>query len=186
MEPKPQKLTRPLHDWEVAEAQKVFGSNLAYERVRVHEGTAWPDTANVIGRWLRGLPAPGPKDHNAVTLFYGCYFPVNLPTTLPGINTPTEYFVDWLIHELAHCWQYQHTGAIYIPKAMWAQFTLGSDAYKFGGPENLIKVRADGGNIFSFDPEAQAVIAQTYYYWKRHGRDVSAFEPYLDDIRKAA
>ena len=185
MEPKPQRRKRPLYEWEKTEAQLVFGDSLNFERVRINEGVRWPDTFNIIGRRLKKMPPPGPKDHNAITLGFSCNFPINLPETNPSPGNPDEFFVNWLIHELTHCWQHQHTGPIYIVRALSAQFRLKDEAYKFGGEPNLINVRTAGGNIYSFNPEAQAVIAQTYYLRLRKNLIVTAFEPYIDDIRKA-
>jgi hypothetical protein len=182
MDPKPVRRTRGLYAWEITEAQTVFGNSLAFDRVRIQEGVDWPDYINIVGRKLRGQPAPGPGDHNAVTLFYICNFPLNLPQSLPDINSPDDYLVDWLIHELTHAWQNQHTGPGYLVRALNAQFKL-KDPYDFGGAEKLKEVRSKGQTISVFNPEAQATITQVYYRRKRHSQDVTAFEPFIDDIR---
>lgn len=185
MESKPLRRKRRLYHWEKSEAQIVFGSSLNLERVRINEGVRWPDTFNVIGRKLKKLPPPGPKDHNAITIGFSCNFPVNLPEASPPPGHPDDFFVNWLIHELTHCWQYQHTGVIYIVRALSAQFRLKDAAYDFGGESNLLNVRSAGGNIHFFNPEAQATIAQIYYLKLRQKLNVAAFEPFIDDIRKA-
>ena len=185
MEAKPQRLKRPLHDWEKSEARIVFGNSLNLERVRIREGIPWPDTFNVIGRRLKKQDPPGPKDHNAITLGFGCNFPVNLPETNLTPGHPDEYLIGWLIHELTHCWQHQHIGPIYIFRALSVQFRLGDDAYKYGGKENLIKVRSEGGSIYSFNLEAQGQITRHYYLGQRNNLDVTAYEPYIADIQNA-
>jgi hypothetical protein len=182
MDPKPVRRSRGLYAWEITEARTVFGNSLAYERVHIHEGVGWPDYINVIGRKLRGQPAPGPKDHNAVTLFYNCNFPVNLPQSLPDVSSADDYFVDWLIHELTHAWQNQHTGPGYLVRALKAQFTL-ENPYDYGGERNLKEVRSKSKTISFFNLEAQATITQDYYRFKRHGWNISAFEPFIDDVR---
>jgi len=185
MDTKPLRRKRSLYAWERIEAQIVFGNSLNFERVRINEGVRWPDTFNVIGRRLKKLPPPGPTDHNAITIGFSCNFPINLPEINPASGHPDEFYVNWLIHELTHCWQHQHIGPIYIVRALSAQFRLKDEAYKFGGESNLINQRSAGRDIYYFNPEAQAVIAQTYYLKQRKNLDVSAFEPYIDDIRKA-
>lgn len=184
MEPKPVHRNRSLYAWEIQEARTVFGNSLAFERVHIQEGVAWPDFINVVGRSLKHLPPPGPTDHNAVTLFSRCNFPVNLPQNLPAVFSADDYFVDWLIHELTHAWQNQHVGPTYILSALKAQLTM-PDPYSYGDEETLQRDRSEGKTIFSYNPEAQAQIAQDYYRYKRQGQDVSAFEPFIDDIRNA-
>ena len=131
-----QRRVRPLFDWEIAEARKVFGDSLRYDLVWIHEGFTWTDAIDRLGRKLKKLPPPGPQDHNAVTLGNNCYFPVNLPAELVPPGDPLDYFMPWLIHELTHAWQYQHTGWAYIVRAFAAQFRYGQAAYDFVGTEN--------------------------------------------------
>ena len=182
MDPKPVRRTRGLYAWEITEAQSVFGGSLAYDRVRIQEGVGWPDYINIVGRKLRGQPAPGPGEHNAITLLYTLSFPLNLPESLPAPGSPDDYCVDWLIHELTHAWQNQHTGPGYIVRALNAQFKY-KNPYDYGGAVKLKENRLKGDKISSFNPEAQASITQDYYRRKRRNQDVSAFEPFVDDIR---
>lgn len=176
--------TRPLYDWEIEEASLVFGHTLHFARVRIHEGAAWPDSINRVGRFLKRLPAPGKFDHNAVTLGNHCYFPVPLPQTLPPPGHPDSFYVDWLIHELTHAWQYQHTGAGYLFRALAAQFREGDRAYDFGGPDGLLARRLEDWKFARFNPEQQGNIAQTYYVALRSRRNVDAWLPYIRDIQE--
>ena len=185
MASKPQRRRRSLYDWEKTEARIVFGNSLNLERVRIREGISWPDTINVIGRKLKKQAPPGPKDHNAITLGFGCNFPVNLPEMNLSPGHPDEYLIGWLIHELTHCWQHQHIGPTYIFRALSVQFRLKDAAYDYGGPKNLAKVRSEGGSIYSFNLEAQGDIARGYYLRQRNNLDVTAYEPYIADIRNA-
>lgn len=175
--------TRPLYDWEIAEAQLVFGDRLKYKRIRVHELARWTDATDRLGRWLKRLPPPGPREHNAITLAYHCYFPVMLPETLVPPGDPLEYMMEWLMHELTHVWQYQRLGWRYLLLALRAQFRFGTAAYDFGGVENLISRRQLGWTLSQFNPEQEAEITRNYYHGLRRAEDVTAFLPYVEDIR---
>ena len=102
-----EKLVRGLYAWEIEEFSPVFGSSLNYEKVRIHEGSTWPDAIDRLGRKLKGMDPPGEDSHNAVTLGNHCYFPVALPKSLPPVGDQQSYKLDWLVHELTHAWQYQ-------------------------------------------------------------------------------
>jgi len=187
-----QRRVRPLYDWEIVEARKVFGDSLRYELVRVHECSTWTDAIDRLGRRLKRLPPPGPQDHNAVTLGNHCHFPVNLPDRLFPPGDPLD-LMPWLIHELTHTWQYQHVGWRYLVRALAAQFRYGAAAYDFGGPDNLIKRREqDHWTIMDFNPEQQGDITRAYYYYSRmftpadkpdEQRLLSAFQPYIHDVQ---
>ncbi len=188
-----QRRVRPLYDWEVAEARKVFGDSLRYARVRIHECSTWTDAIDRLGRRLKRMPPPGPADHNAVTLGYHSHFPVNLPDKLVPPGDPLDFMLPWLIHELTHAWQYQHTGWIYIVRALAAQFRYGPAAYDFGGEANLARRRQEQWTIKKFNPEQQGDIARCYYGCLRSTNaideptkqnELSAYWPYINDIQE--
>jgi hypothetical protein len=177
---------RALRDWEIEQACPAFGNTLNYEKVRVCEGYAWPDYANRFGRFTRHQAPPGPGEHNAITLGNHCYFPIPLSEQPPSADHPDYSDMQWLIHEMTHSWQYQHTGIGYLFRALWAQIRLKDKAYDFGDVQGLVKARQKGLTLFSFNPEAQASIVETYYEHKFREWDVSAFLPYIEDLQKAA
>ena len=177
---------RPLYDWEVAQAHIVFGGALRFEKVRVHECAAWPDAIDRLGRRLKHMPPPDIQDHNAITLGYNSYFPVQFPATVVPLGQPQDYVMGWLIHELTHAWQYQHTGWTYLLRALSAQIRLGADAYDFGGPDGLLARRQEGWTFHSFNLEQQGDITRSYYEAQRAGQDVSAWLPYIQDIQSTA
>jgi len=187
---------RPLYAWEIAEARNVFGDSLRYDHIRIHECSTWTDAIDRLGRKLKKLPPPGPEEHNAVTLGYNCHFPVSLPDKLAPYGEPDDYFMPWLIHELTHAWQYQHTGWVYIVRALAAQFRYGAAVYDFGGADNLLKRRQqDHWTIKEFNPEQQGDIAKTFYSYSRPDNKVdepnkrnilSACQPYIRDIQTMA
>ena len=177
---------RKLYDWEIEQARLVFVDTLNYSKIRVCEGYSWPDFANRLGRFVRRQSPPGPGEHNSITLGYHCYFPVQLSEQPPSADHPDYSDMEWLIHEMTHSWQYQHTGAGYLFRALWAQFRLKDKAYDFGDIPGLITARKKGLNIFTYNPEAQASIVETCYAYQFQKRDVSAFLPFLDDLHTAA
>jgi hypothetical protein len=177
---------RKLYDWEIEQISPIFAGSLRMDKVRVCEGYSWPDFANRMGRFTRHQPAPGPGEHNAITLGNHCYFPVRLQESMPPQGDWDISNMEWLTHELTHVWQYQHIGAKYLVQALWAQMRFKDAAYDFGGPEGLSACRLEGGTLLSFNPEAQASIVVDFYRRVRYNRVVSAFLPFIDDLQKAA
>lgn len=174
-------LTRNLYAWEVQEARRVFGGSLAYEKVRVHECAAWPHTIDRLGRFLKGMPPP--NNPNAITLGYHAYFPVRLLETLAPPEHAQRHLLNWLIHELTHAWQYQRMGWGYILKALRAQFAAGAQAYDFGGEEGLRQALAASHSFLDFNPEQQGDICRSYYDRLSRGLDVSAWQPFIDQVQ---
>lgn len=175
---------RPLYGWEAAEARRVFGDRLRYEDIRIHECTNWTNLIDRVGRRLRGMPPP--KNHNALTLGNHCYFPVKLLDNPVPANHPEFYKLGWLIHELTHAWQYQQMGWSYLTQALLTQFREKGLAYDFGQADGLKKVRKDGGGLKKFNLEQQGDIARSYYDRLCRGEDVTDWQPYIEEIRKAA
>jgi hypothetical protein len=178
------KQVRDLYEWEIAEFSPVFGDSLNYRRVRIHECTSWTDWLDLLGRRLKGLPPPGEHSHNAVTLGNHCFFPVEMPNELLPIGHPEGYKHDWLVHELTHAWQFQHQGWGYLLKALRAQFREKEKAYDFEGESGLLKSRQKGKLFKQFNPEQQGNIAQSYYDRKRRGRDVSAWDSFIEELKR--
>ena len=180
-----EKLVRGLYAWEVEEFNPVFGNSLKFERVHIHECNSFPDQLDRIGRKLKGMEAPGATSHNAITLGNHCYFPVNLPKLLVPPADPQSYKLDWLVHELTHAWQYQQMGWVYLWKALRAQFRDKDLAYDFGGEGGLQKSFQKQIPFKKFNPEQQGNITQAYYVRLRSGKDISAWQPYIDEIHKS-
>jgi hypothetical protein len=177
------KFVREPYPWEIDEFRPVFGNTLDFSRVSIHECTMWPDAIDRLGRFLKRLPPPGEREHNALTLGNHCYFPVRLPKTLPAKGDRDEFKLDWLVHELTHAWQYQHTGWRYLFKALWAQFREKARAYDFGGEDGLLKSRKKEKSFKEFNPEQQGSITQSFYKRSRKGDDVKAWKPYIDELQ---
>ena len=177
---------RILFDWEKDQIAPIFLGTLNVAIVRVCEGYTWPDFANRMGRFVRRQPPPGTGEHNSITLGNHCYFPVLVQEHVPPEGDWDISNMEWLVHELTHAWQYQHIGSRYLFRALWAQFRLKDAAYEYGGPDGLSAFRLKGGNLFSFNVEAQATIVEDYYWRTYHNQDVSAYKSYIEDLQKTA
>jgi hypothetical protein len=87
-------------------------------------------------------------------------------------------FIPWLIHELTHVWQYQHGAP--LGNVIVSAFR---GNYDYGGEPALRKRYADGDDFGDFGFEQQGDILQNYYEALVAGRDTSAFDPYLVQVR---
>jgi Domain of unknown function (DUF4157) len=172
--------TRTLRPDELAAAQQIFENGLDYARVRVSEGSQVPNLVGQIGAALRGMPAP---QANAITVGNTSYFPRDLTSNLVDLA--------WLLHELTHQWQYQHFGIVYLAQA------IGAATYVYCNPGEtpagaLARCHGEAKTFGSFNREQQGDIVRDYYFALMQPRDpngmppdLSAWEPYLQEIRQA-
>lgn len=124
--------TRPLTAQEKELAQSVFGNTIHYHRVRIDE-----------------YAFAGPRQAHF------CY------VSFHTINSWGMMTDSILIHELVHVWQYEKMGAVYIPRALRAQYT--KEGYNYGGVVALKNALIDNKNLLSFNLEQQADIISDYY-----------------------
>jgi len=174
---------RPLTPTEMEETRLVFGDCLQVERIQVHEALQWPNWIGRLGAWLAGQK---PASRNAVTINNHPCFPDHLQTQPAALAAGRLGDMGWLIHELTHCWQYQHQGMRYLIQAIWVQLRLGQAAYDYGGEQGIINAYAIGQSWMEFNPEQQGDIARDYYLALRRGQDVSAWEPYIRQMQALA
>jgi outer membrane lipoprotein SlyB len=151
---------RELTADEKREARIVFGTSLNYDVVRVAES---PIVA--LGGYAR-------------TPFNTVYFPSG---TLQQAQADPPAFWPWLVHELTHTWQTQH-GISVVTKILTA--LRGSGAYEYGGPEGLRAALAQNKRFLDFNTEQQADICKDYYVALKSGGDVSAYEPYIQQVKR--
>ncbi len=172
---------RRLTPSEVREGQLIFAQALPYARVWVHESAHWPNWLARLGNLLSGSPPP--VANNSVTIGYSVYFPVQLHTS--DVDLEARVFGDmaWLIHELTHVWQYQHSGPNYLTKALGVQLTKGPKAYDYGGLKGLDKASTEHRSLNDFNPEQQGDIARDYYVRLKLGLDRQAWEPFVAELR---
>ena len=147
---------RPLNSAEETEARMVFGNNMNWGRVRVAESGIMS-----IGGYAR-------------TPFETAYFP---PGTL---SEPLSQRMPFMIHELTHVWQTQHGYSVF-EKLFWALH--GSGAYDYGGEAGLRRATAEHKHFRDFETEQQGDICKDYYVKRKAGRDVSAYEPFIAEVK---
>ena len=155
--------SRPLFDWEVDLARSVFGESLNYKRIRIDE--------YAIG---------GPKQKRFA---YVSFYHINCWGAMQN---------SLFIHELIHVWQYEHKGALYILRALRAQYT--KMGYNYGGTQPLLNVAKENGSIFAFNYEQQGDIVADYFrirkgyepQWGRGTRThLPIYEYFMEQIRNA-
>ena len=128
--------TRTLSDEERKTANTIFGSSINYDLVRI-------DDYAVIG------PSFSDREY----------------TSFHTINGWGDMSDDTLIHELVHVWQYETSGAIYMPQAIHAQ--VWGEGYKYKSVAGLKAAKNAGKDIRSFNREQQAQIVQDFYLIKQ-------------------
>ena len=172
---------RPLYHWEVREAQIVFGNQIDYQQVRIHECSKLPGWLQRVATiFNKTAVSPSPV---AVCLGNHIYFPVELPESPPDKNHPDKNKIAWLIHELTHVWQFQHMGWKYLYEALKLQLRLGRKAYDYGGEVGLQKMNLSKGHIRDFNIEQQGDITRTYYIRKSKGENAQSWEVFIDEIK---
>lgn len=102
------------------------------------------------------------------------------------INLPESRAADLplLVHELTHTRQYERVGSVYIGQGLWAQWRMGRRAYDYGGSVGLKSARAAGKRYWDYNREQQGQIAQDYSALFQAGRDTSAYEPFISELRQ--
>lgn len=154
--------SRSLTNWEKRLAKSVFGDSLNYSRIRIDN-----------------LALLGPRQYR---LSYVSFFTVNTWGDMPN---------HILIHELVHVWQYQKMGAVYIPRALYAQTT--EAGYNYGGLCALKDAIENGKGLNAFNIEQQAEIITDYYrvregykaQWSPNANflDLPTFEHFVEELK---
>ncbi len=106
----------------------------------------------------------------ARTLYNHIYF--------PGDSFNGSGFMPWLIHELTHVWQYQR-GADF-PGMIW-EAVVG--IYDYGGEPALLEDWENGKAFDEYTTEQQGDILEDYYKALISNSNVSAFQPFVDQVR---
>ena len=127
--------TRPLTQREVALARKIFHESIDYQKVRM-------DERSVLGcRRYRFA-------------YVGFHY-INSWGPLPDAV---------FVHEMVHVWQYQRFGAVYIPRALWAQTT--KEGYDYCGIAAIRRANAENRSLLTFNYEQQGDIVADYFCLK--------------------
>lgn len=88
-----------------------------------------------------------------------------------------------VVHELTHVYQYERVGSRYLGEAIYMLIKTKRDCYSYGGAVGLVEACTAGTQMAHFNREQQARITQDYYDRLEQGLDVTAYEPFLRQLR---
>ena len=162
--------TSPLTAAEQTAVQGLFGShNLRYQDVRIAEG----GILNLIFRYNGQLA-------------FATWYTVHLPRVRDerGTAVSSRSNLPLLIHEITHIFQYHHVGSRYLGEAIYYLITTHRNCYQYGGSAGLRSSWQQCKRFRQFNREQQAQIIQDYYIKSRTHQDISAYLPYLAQLRK--
>ncbi len=169
---------RALNAIELAEVKAVFQDGLDLMRVRILEGSQFPNMVGRIGAFFRGTKPP---EANAITLANTSYFPVSLTTANPD-DPLWLRDMGWLMHELTHQWQFQHVGIGYLLQAILAPTYVYAPPGQ--SPNEALKDFSQAGKHFeAFNREQQGDIVRDYYFTVKQSQDVSGWAAFLAEVR---
>lgn len=148
--------TRSLTPIEKKEALSVFGDGINYSKVLIDEFSliAW------LGAKINRRSGMG------VTTFHTINFNQKIRTAAGSSD------MKWLIHELAHIAQMEHTGSQYLVEAFHAQATEG---YGY--------ILGEKPHLRDYNREQQASIIADFYIKRFSGISTATYEPYIDELR---
>lgn len=148
--------TRSLTAIEEEEARGIFGNRIDYRKVYIDEASflAW------LGTKLKRCSGMG------VATFHTINFNRKLNTTEGSSD------MKWLIHELTHVAQMEHTGSQYLVEAFYAQASEGY-AYRAGEKRHFRE----------YNREQQACIVADYYIARCSGGSTAAYDQYIAELR---
>lgn len=148
--------TRNLTAIEEKEAQSIFGNKIDYRKVHIDEASflAW------LGTKLKKCSGMG------IATFHTINFNRKLNTAAGSSD------MKWLIHELTHVAQMEHTGSQYLVEAFHAQASAGY-TYRTGEKKHFRE----------YNREQQACIVADYYIARCSGGSTAAYDPYIAELR---
>lgn len=88
-----------------------------------------------------------------------------------------------VIHELTHVYQFEQIGSRYLGEAIYMLIKTKRDCYNYGGKDGLKYACSARVRYCDYNREQQAMIAQDYCTLQQMGADVSAYQPYIDELR---
>jgi hypothetical protein len=153
---------RRLSPDELQAGRRVYAETIPWDRVRVYQGS-----------YVARVASASTKEPTAVVTMRVVHVP-------SSFDTYTTRGRAWLVHELMHVWQSQHTATSCMARAFVGQRRGG---YDYGGVDGLRAHAGDG--LAAFNPEQQADIMRGYYKALVKKADTSPFQPYVDEVRRA-
>jgi len=153
--------TSTLRGEEIALAASVLGPGaVRYQDIRVAQGG--------VLRWIFAR-----NGQRAFATFHI----INLHESGHQQRSNTEI----VVHEIVHVYQYERAGSRYLAEALLAQREEG---YGYGGTDGLAEALNHGKRISNFNREQQAQIVEDYLLRLRRHADVSAYAPFIEQLRK--
>jgi len=139
---------RPLLSTERVSAQYIFGDSLNLDEITVHTSSLF-----AVGALARVIG-------NSINF------------------AESSFEMPVLMHELMHCWQYQHGYSLH-------DLLCGAieGDYDYGYEEGLIEAREKQRQLQSFTIEEQAQMIEDYYSRWIAGENVDAWEQYIGCVR---
>ncbi len=155
--------TTPLSGPETAMIAEILGPQaMRYGDVRVVEGGIFDLIFKVNGN-----------------LAFATWHSINLPRT--GRHTRENKSI--VVHELTHVYQFERVGSRYLGEAIYMLVKTKRDCYNYGGINGLSTACLAGRRYQHFNREQQAMITQDYYSRSVRDLDVSAYEPFIGQLR---
>ena len=155
--------TRPMSEKERETAELVFGSRaIRYKDVRIASGGIW----QLVFRL---------NNYRAFATWHTINIPAERMNNLPLI-----------VHELAHVYQYERVGSVYIGQGLGVQLRYGSKAYDYGGADGLTTWLSAGRHYSDYNREQQGQIAQDYCQRILDDQNTAAYEPLINELRMGA
>ncbi len=153
----------PLTGAEIGMIAEVLGSDaMRFGDVRVVEGGIFDLIFKMNGN-----------------LAFATWRSINLPRT--GCHTRQNLPI--VVHELTHVYQYERVGTRYLGEAIYMLIKTKRDCYNYGGQSGLSGAGQSGKCYRDFNREQQAKITQDYYDLRTQGKDVTAYEPFIAQVR---
>ncbi|WP_111670071.1 hypothetical protein [Algoriphagus litoralis] len=134
---------RGLTAAERAEAEKVFGTSIDLDRVKITDASLAADFV----MWMN-------KNRPFVTMYVINY------------KSKGKLPMDELIHEMTHIWQAVNSGGVYMIEALHSQFF--GKGYNLS-EEDVKKAK---GNLLKLEREQQAVLVQEFYKAEFQGKSI--------------
>jgi hypothetical protein len=112
-------------------------------------------------------------------LAFAIWRTICLPTTGPH----TRAALPIVVHELTHVYQYEKVGSRYLGEAVYVLIKTRRDCYNYGGVAGLGQAWLEGRCYGDYNREQQAKITQDYYFLREEGSDITAYEPFMAQVR---
>ena len=140
--------TRPLSDAERADAETVYGSEIDLSKVRVAEASVF---TKVFPLLLTRVTFGNTIHISPVVTTTGQHLELYLPVTRFAF-----------VHELAHVWQYQHSGWSYFVRSTYGEMSSVLRTGKTNEAFDWETRFALGDDFSTWNPEAQADAIASY------------------------